>query len=88
MWLEMVQWSMGMIPGDATPRAAKLQRPRIPPVSKTSPMAPAGPRSTSIAISLPVRRFARDQGAFLVTTSKIICSRVCNRYPSPSSEKW
>ena len=21
MWLEMVQWSMGMIPGDATPRA-------------------------------------------------------------------
>jgi type 1 glutamine amidotransferase len=21
MWLEMVEWSMGMIPGDATPRA-------------------------------------------------------------------
>jgi type 1 glutamine amidotransferase len=25
MWLEMMQWSMGMVPGDATPRAAKLQ---------------------------------------------------------------
>ena len=21
MWLEMIQWSMGLIPGDATPRA-------------------------------------------------------------------
>jgi hypothetical protein len=21
MWLEMVQWSMGLIPGDATPQA-------------------------------------------------------------------
>jgi type 1 glutamine amidotransferase len=25
MWLEMVQWSMGMIPGDATPRPATSQ---------------------------------------------------------------
>ena len=26
MWLEMVQWSMGLIPGDATPRAAPATR--------------------------------------------------------------
>jgi type 1 glutamine amidotransferase len=29
MWLEMVQWSMGIIPGDATPRAREQDRPRF-----------------------------------------------------------
>ena len=25
MWLEMVQWSMGLVPGDATPNTGKLK---------------------------------------------------------------
>ena len=33
MWLEMVQWSMGMVPGDATPRPLPAQG---NPVSRSS----------------------------------------------------
>jgi type 1 glutamine amidotransferase len=44
MWLEMVQWSMGIIPGDATPRPA--------PATERTPASPAPAATRSEAVQV------------------------------------